>query len=115
MFGDYTEQLDTLTTLFKAYCHAEGAEKQSERGKVLDYLNQQDMAFVQFVQVLIYIGKNMTVIEEQTKQAVYDKIMEQFTLLKGWRPKEIEISQMVFDIPLNVYLEKGIERFNALS
>lgn len=115
MFEHYTAQLAQLETLFTAYCTVEEDKKKEAKEILIQYLNEQDMRFIQLVQVILYVGKNRSVIDEKSKEELFQNTMNAFSALKGWRTKEIEVSQMIYAIPLDAYFKKGIQRFKALQ
>ncbi|MEF9960061.1 MAG: GNAT family N-acetyltransferase [Niameybacter sp.] len=108
MFIQYQNQIQTLPSLLKAYCEAEEGQDKAEKVALSDYLNAQDMAFIKWVQVVLHLGRNPqsgTDIPEE----LYNKTLQAFDMLKGWRPKEIEIRHMILKNPLHVYFQQGLE------
>lgn len=107
---NYTAQLSALPSLLTNYVKAEEkSQKERENKQTLsDYLNMQEMDFIKFIQVVIHIGKTKEVGQVDVPGSIYVETMQAFDLLKGWRPKEIEIQNMIIKAPLDEYLEKGL-------
>lgn len=102
-------QIKEVQPLLKAYVNAdEGSSLEKESKEALrTYLHAQSMAFIKFIQVVIHIGKTNEA-QSERPLALYDQTMEKFDQFKGWRPKEIEIQNMLFKAPLDTYFEKGL-------
>ncbi|MGL4737102.1 MAG: hypothetical protein ACRCW2_06550 [Cellulosilyticaceae bacterium] len=109
LFMDYRVQITELQPLLMAYVAAEeGSSLEKEnKNELKAYLNAQNMAFIKLIQVVIHIGKT-TELQVETPQALYEQTMENFDCLKGWRPQEIEVQNMIFKTPLDHYFAKGL-------
>lgn len=106
MFKEYKNQSETLLELLRAYCQCEEGKDKASKEALSKYLNEQDMEFVKWVQVVIHLGCNP---QEGTPEEVYRKTMQAFNLLKGWRPQEIEVRNMIIKNPLDQYFIKGLK------
>lgn len=113
MFKQYKEQLETVQTLFEAYVASDFNQVQTKELK--NYLNGQDMAFVKLVQVILYVGSTKPHVEEGTKEALYDKVMDAFNQLKGWRTQEIEVNNMIIKVGMDRQFKEGMAVFETLK
>lgn len=111
MLERYTDQFTELRCLLEDYVKAsEGsAEEKACQNKLKEYLGSQEMDFVKAIQVVLHIGRTKTLEETQAPEALYKETMNAFNMLKGWRPQEIEINNMIIKVPLDVYLMKGMQ------
>ncbi|MGL4344684.1 MAG: hypothetical protein ACRCTE_05775 [Cellulosilyticaceae bacterium] len=106
----YQVELEQVKQLMREYSEAEeGTSKEREaRGLLRNYLNHQDMAFVKMIQVVLHIGKTKQVGGEESSEKLFEETYQAFDMLKGWRPKEIEVHNMIIKVPMEKYLDKGL-------
>ena len=104
----YREEYDDLNKILCDYCKKENKNSFDSKKDVIEYLSKLDMDLIKEIQVILHIG--CTCKENVMKpELLFDNIKQNFDVLKGWRTKEIEISNMVIDAPLDKYFEDGIE------
>lgn len=106
MFQEYKNQSNKLLELLSAYCKCEEGKDKEAKEALSHFLNEQDMEFVKWVQVVLHLGCNP---QEGAPEEVYNKTMQAFNLLKGWRPQEIEIRNMIIKNPLDEYFINGLK------
>lgn len=76
--------------------------------KLFDFLNNLDFESVKIIQTIMYIGRDHDYNKTdsyKTRYAKYRKSLDN----NGWSDKEIEVSQIVGKIPLDVYLKDGFD------
>lgn len=108
MFTHYTNELKKLHTLLYNYVQEEEGQDKASKEALIAYLNEQDMEFIKCVQVILHVGRNPEN-KGEDPQALYEKTMNAFNMLKGWRPQDIEVRHMVIKIPLDVYFATGLK------
>lgn len=111
MLEKYINQFTALKSLLEDYVSAaEGSETEKVCHKALEeYLNTQALDFVKAVQVVLHIGRTKTLEETQSPEVLYNETMNAFNMLKGWRPQEIEVRNMIIKVPLDEYLMRGMQ------
>lgn len=79
--------------------------------KLVEYLEELDYEDVQFLQTIMYIGRDGLVEGNVSAEQLYT---EKFNSLP-WNTKEIEISMITEKLPLDNYLNNGKEIIKKLS
>ena len=105
--------IERLETLLKAYCEEDNKKEGKE--KLVAFLSERPMEEIQLIQILMYIGRTGKVLTGKTRTDAVNEMLEAFGMMKGWRPKEIEIDQMIYDIPLATYYSKGKASFQEIG
>ena len=108
MFTHYQDQFKTLQSLLSQYVLEEEGKDEASKKALITYLNEQDMAFVKCVQVILHVGRNAKN-QGENPHLLYEHTMNAFDKLKGWRSKEIEVRHMIIKIPLDVYFKNGLK------
>ena len=108
MFTEYQEQFKIVQDLFSQYVLESEGNDEISRKALIDYLNDQDMAFVKCVQVILHVGRNPKN-QGENPHLLYERTMNAFDQLKGWRSQEIEVRHMIIKIPLDVYFNNGLK------
>lgn len=81
--------------------------------ELIDYLNTLDYEVIKILQVIMYIGRDCSCIEEDGTYS-YIKTRKNFDL-NGWNVrKEIEVSQMTDKCPLYEYWVSGCEKLGIV-
>ncbi|SCM88432.1 DUF3775 domain-containing protein [Bacillus mycoides] len=86
----------------------EGKELARRKKLLNDYLNQLDFEVVKTIQVIMYLGRNRDYDEQDLPEEIYRKQRESFDKHIGWNEKRIEINQITQKVPLDQYLENGL-------
>ncbi|PFL14005.1 hypothetical protein COJ07_29250 [Bacillus cereus] len=86
----------------------EGKELARRKKLLNDYLNQLDFEVVKTIQVIMYLGRNRDYDEKDLPEEIYRKQRESFDKHIGWNEKRIEINQITQKVPLDQYLENGL-------
>lgn len=106
----HREEYRELSRLFDEYCKKEDRNSMESKKDVIEFLNNLDMDLIKEIQIILYIGcKDNKCESKEEAEKLFNKTMESFDMLKGWRTKDIEIKNMVIDNPLNEYFKNGIE------
>ena len=81
--------------------------------ELIDYLNTLDYEVIKILQVIMYIGRDCSCIEEDATYS-YVKTRKRFDL-DGWNvSKEIEVNQMTDKCPLYEYWLSGCEKLGVV-
>lgn len=81
--------------------------------ELFDFLNSLDYEVVKALQVIMYIGRDSSCMEDDGTYS-YEKSREYFDQ-QGWNDdKSIEVYQMVEKVHLNEYLKKGFEKLGIV-
>lgn len=75
--------------------------------KLIKYLNELDFETIKMIQTVMYLGRDNEYSDLSNGEQRYLKLREDFDK-KGWKTKDIEISQIKQKVPLDKYLKKGL-------
>lgn len=117
-YAEYREEFDKLDTdgdgIVSYDLNSINIDDLEMRGKereLFDFLNSLDYEVVKALQVIMYIGRDSSCIEEDGTYS-YEKSRKSFDK-QGWNPdKSIEVNQMVEKVHLAEYLKEGFKKLN---
>ncbi|HDR4865722.1 TPA: DUF3775 domain-containing protein [Bacillus cereus] len=86
----------------------EGQELDKKDELLESYLKELDFDTVKNIQTIMYLGRDKDYDVSDTPEEIYSKERAYFDS-QGWNSMSIEINQMVEKMPLDRYLEDGLE------
>ncbi|MFB8331281.1 DUF3775 domain-containing protein [Bacillus wiedmannii] len=86
----------------------EGQELDKKEELLESYLKELDFDTVKNIQTIMYLGRDRDYDTLDTPEEIYRKERAYFDS-QGWNTMSIEINQMVEKMPLDRYLESGLE------
>ena len=98
--GIKVDNLDSLDIETLGY-----SKKEQE---LFNFLNSLDFESVKIIQTIMYIGRDHDYDKTDSYEARYEDYRKSLDS-NGWNDKEIEVSQIVQKVPLDIYLKDGFD------
>ena len=76
--------------------------------ELFNFLNSLDFERVKIIQTIMYIGRDHDYDKTDSYEARYEDYRKSLDS-NGWNDKEIEVSQIVQKVPLDIYLKDGFD------
>ena len=76
--------------------------------ELFNFLNSLDFESVKIIQTIMYIGRDHDYDKTDSYEARYEDYRKSLDS-NGWNDKEIEVSQIVQKVPLDIYLKDGFD------
>jgi hypothetical protein len=76
--------------------------------ELFNFLNSLDFESVKIIQTIMYIGRDHDYDKTDSYEAGYEDYRKSLDS-NGWNDKEIEVSQIVQKVPLDIYLKDGFD------
>lgn len=76
--------------------------------ELFNFLNSLDFESVKIIQTIMYIGRDHDYDKTDSYEARYEDYRKSLDS-NGWNNKEIEVSQIVQKVPLDIYLKDGFD------
>ena len=76
--------------------------------ELFNFLNSLDLESVKIIQTIMYIGRDHDYDKTDSYETIYEEYRKSLDS-NGWNDKEIEVSQIVQKVPLDIYLKDGFD------
>ncbi|MFU8649271.1 hypothetical protein ACNA06_18365 [Lysinibacillus sp. RSDA_15] len=107
---DFAHLINVTKTVYLLACNRRTSRSTEASRELEKYVNQLSFDEIKFIQIIMYLGRETTD-EDRLKYSNRELFESQHRYLvkKSWSIRELEADHTVAKMPLDEYLEKGLE------